>query len=593
MKSFFPAFKPRRRVRTFTLPTVGSQRPCETAVPLPSDFRKKLRALARRHLFLNLGEGSAVWLRLCSALLLAQALADWWLGLPLGVRIVFLLMDLFLLGWLGWRGLYLPWKRRLDLAGAALLAQKSYPELRGALIASVQLADARTASTSGSPALVQALIQETAKAVRMLNFRQAASSRKFWHECGLCAFPTVLALTLAVWSWPASGALLGRIILLPLVLPTKTIVKSLTKDMSVPIGSDVVLSAQAIGVVPRQGRITLTYPGGRTQDVTVIPEGDVTDVFSTTLKNVQRGIRYQFSLNDGKGESHSVRPLEAPAIVSLECRQIWPAYTGLGEQKRDPANLTLLVGSVLKVRVSSSLPLKQARLHLEGLNLEVDMKPVSPDRKMAEGEIPIVSGLTGLSIPLTSDEYISSIKDSVYSIDVVPDKAPVVTLLKPGDESGSVTPFTKAQIECELSEDFGLASISLCYRIEAPPVPGLQDPTPSSDVRRREIPLKEFEPGHTQRIKDVWNLSAESPHWKEGWKVFFWIEAVDNNSATGPSLARTAERQWTILSPEAKRAELAGRLEQDADVLKQISARQEGASKSVGHLLETKSRSQP
>jgi len=593
MKLALPEFNKQKSVVPGGVRPVVNRLPANAVLPLPQEITGKLAALARRHLVLNLGEGGALWLRVCAALLLGQALADWWLNLPFGVRVIFLLLDIGILCWLAWRGLYQPWKKRIHLPGAALLAQKTFPELRGALIASVQLADARTSSTQGSLALVKSLIRQTGQMVRPLDFRKAAPARKFWRAVGLSAIPAVVALALAAWSWPASGVLLARIFLFPVPLPTKTTVVALTKDLSVPAGSDVELSARAAGVVPLQGRVTVTYSGGQVQDVPVGLRSDAADVFSLTLKNVQRGFRYQFVLNDGRGESFNVRPMDAPAITSLECKQTWPAYTGLAELIREPANLSLLAGSKLRVRVSATLPMKRAVLHLAGLNAGGEMKITSPDRRTAEGEIAIVPGLTGFSIALTSEENVQSIKDTVYRIDVLPDEAPGLTLLKPREESGSVTLSSKAPIALEVTEDYGLKSLALCYRIEAPPVPGAQSTAPSAEVRRREFSLKDFQPGSVFLLSDLWDFSAEQPRWQEGWKIIYWFEAMDNNTASELSVTRTSEREWIIVSPEAKRTELAERLRQDAQALKELSTRQEGASKEVGNILETQPAPKP
>lgn len=564
-----------------------------SVIPLPETLTRGLHALARRQLVAGLGEGTAICVSLFFLLIIGQALADWCLNLSVAVRAIFLALDVAVLGRAGYLHLYHPWRKRLGLAGAALLAQKIFPDFRGALIAAVQLANPSGGSTQGARELVDRTIASAAQRLPEKDFRKAIPFRKMWNWTLLALALMGITIGVAWWTWPASRILMQRLVLSSLPLPTNTIVVAVTKDLVVAIGSDVEIAARAQGVVPRKGRLLLMHAGGETENVVLTVDSTLSGRFSFSLKNVQRPLRYQFILNDGTGAVYWVKPSPAPALAKLECQQVWPEYTGLPAQIRDTTDLSLLIGSTLRVQATSTLPLKNAELRVEG-GADVEMKVTGMDRKTVVGELPISSAsLTGFSIALTGADGAVSIQDSLYRVEAVPDQPPVLTFPQQNEETQTITLSSKPVLEFSVSDDYGLKSLALCYRVEAPFVPGQK--SVEDVVNRHEISLQEigFEPGRNIAVHYRWAIADEKPAWREGWKIEYWLEATDNNTLTGPSVVRSPISKWSIISIEDKRSELAERLKQDAQTLKELSTRQENANKKVGDLLESKSHSNP
>src|SRR5262249_38132253 len=134
--------------------------------------------------------------------------ADALLGLPAWVRI-----GLFT-GWLGLGvaallgALILPLSRPLRPEALAALIEEKYPDLGERLPSTVELA-AHPDRASGSPALINLLLQETEVRSHRLDFLQAFPTR---HAQGLAvAAALVLLLTLApALAWPGRYAELGQ-----------------------------------------------------------------------------------------------------------------------------------------------------------------------------------------------------------------------------------------------------------------------------------------------------------------------------------------------------------------------------------------------
>jgi len=63
----------------------------------------------------------------------------------------------------------------------------------------------------------------------------------------------LLVTAVVVLAWPKPPILLQRILLSTVPLPTRTVVVAINRDESVPIGSDLTLSARAVGELPKAG----------------------------------------------------------------------------------------------------------------------------------------------------------------------------------------------------------------------------------------------------------------------------------------------------------------------------------------------------
>ena len=189
-------------------------------LPLPGNLHHRLNALRRRYRMVGMSKGIAMLLGALSLLLLAQALSDWWFDLPWFARAGFLLADLAVLGTIYRRHLHDAVRRRLNLAETALLVEKKWPLLQQSVIAAVQLTEGRSYSTRGSQQLVDTMLEQARARTTNLNFKEVVPLRavRKWLLGGGAA--VLLAVGTALAAWPSSVALIERIFLLNVPLPT-------------------------------------------------------------------------------------------------------------------------------------------------------------------------------------------------------------------------------------------------------------------------------------------------------------------------------------------------------------------------------------
>ena len=133
----------------------------------------------------------------------------------------------------------------------------------------------------------------------------------------------------------------------------------------------------------------------------------------------------------------------------------------------------------------------------------------------------------------TENEHSFTFTDSTrYTLDLLPDKAPVITLLKPrpgsADDKIVATTRKKLHLIIEVSDDYGLGKAWITYRVNHEP-----------QVRRR--PIGTFPPGARNDLFQVqWLIKESLPELKEGDVLTCSIEASDNRvSKAGPNLSQS------------------------------------------------------
>jgi hypothetical protein len=513
------------------------------------------------------------------AILLLQGSVDWLFDLPWSTRLCLAIVDIALLGWLVFQFGIRPWRKRLTLEQAALRAETRWPGLRTSLISAVQLAR----SPEGSGRMVEALIQQVAQRTAKMNFKTAVEAGHLKKLALLAAVLLLAAGGLGWWLAPKSMILLRRLLLSREPLPTQTIVVPVSGDFAIQAGQTIELVAKAQGVIPRAGRVEISYEGKGVQTVGVSPKPADPDTFLLTLPNVQQPLTYRFYLNDGRGPEFNVVLVHGPVLQSVTFEQNYPAYTGLAKTQHSAGNLTLLAGSKLHIEGASDQPLSGAHLHLKGLEQDVDLK-VGGDGKSISGDLQVpAKGLEGFSIILKNTDGIQSQDNALYKVEVTPDKPPEITFATDQPDEGTLVTSMHPRLRFEVHDDFLVKQVTLCCEVtNDDPTKETSDTDPSK-VKR--IPIDVPKPAGALQFNYEWK-DPDPAIWKEGTTINYWIEAVDNNDVTGPGVGQTPKRQWKIISLEEKRKEIADKLRKNAEAIEDISKSQDDLRNNVGDLLK-------
>jgi hypothetical protein len=446
----------------------------------------RLAAVRRKFVAVQIGSGIALALLLASLVLAMVMLIDWWVELPVIARAVGLGVLLAVLAWVVVRYMVWPVVFAPSDDEVALWCESQVPDARSRLISAVQLARTDLSHYGASPSMVQSLLRETDALVEPLDLTGAVRSDGLAKLVSLAALVLVSGGLAFAWGGQSSVDLLLRALLVPgIEVPRKTRVELLVASpMVIARGDAVTISARASGIIPDSGELVIVYASGAQATLPLVPTEQDRTVFSITIENVQQSFAYRAQLNDGRSREASVEAAIRPAVQSIEVWQIYPAYTGLGRQKRPAGDLSLLQGSRLEVNVQANKPARMVspsdpvrnRLRLHGANLDVPLVVDAADRSRLSagaGSTPpgfaVPVGTIGLSVHLVDDLGLTTRDPPVYRVELVPDRAPKLAVTSPSRKEELLTRLGSTLVGFDCSDDFGVERLKLRYEIKSVP----------------------------------------------------------------------------------------------------------------------------
>ena len=333
------------------------------------------------------------------------------------------------------------------------------------------------------------------------------------------------------------------------------------------------------GITPARGRLEVNYRTRRAQEYPLEQNREDYRHFGRTIENVQDDFSYRFLLGDGVSGTFEIKAIPRPTVAIIECVQEYPAYTRLKTAARSPGDLTLLAGSVLKVKATATKDLRLAEIRLVGVASNLAMRIDTGNPRGISGQFAVpAKGLTGFQIVMLDTEEMESRDSAVYRIDVLPDKAPPVRLTYPDRKEELVTRQASMLIGFDAQDDFEIAKVRLKFKTSA--VDGGAEKFVDLDLGN--------EPIQRLRRRFEWKIAEALPGLGEGSVIEYWIEAEDNNNVTGPGLGSSEHQLARVVSESEKRADLLNRAGDYLGSISDVAADQEKLNKTLGALIRAK-----
>jgi hypothetical protein len=325
--------------------------------------------------------------------------------------------------------------------------------------------------------------------------------------------------------------------------------------------------------------VEVKFRSRRGQEFPLEQNRDNKSNFARTLENVQDDFTYRFYLGDGVSPTFQVKAIPRPTVSSIECRQEFPAYVGRPPQDRSLGDLSLLAGSVLKLKVTATKDLQSAAIQLAGVDSHIAMagSPSNPREWTGQFSIP-AKGLSGFQIQMLDTEKMESRDSAVYRVDVLPDKVPTVRILKPDRKEELVTRVATVPVQFEARDDFAIARITLHYKV---------DKLNEGAEKKIELDLEDQLPRQI-RPTYLWNIGSISPDLSEGHLIEYWLTVEDNNDVTGPGIGSSDHQMAKVVSQEQKRDDLLSRAGDYLGSISDVASDQEKLNKSLGQIIKAK-----
>ena len=561
-------------------PPAAPSAPPDSRLPdAAREIAARIRQVRGKHGRTVLWRGLGMAATVLCGWLVTETVTDFFTNLPWLGRLAFFVVGVGGAGALLWRfGIRLWWRRMPDEA-VALMVERALPEFRSRFIAAVQLAKA--ADGSASPSLVRALMAETTAMAAQMRFDKVVPTgpTKKWLRHALCAL--VVTGGLAVYGGHRTVPLVLRACLFTIPVPRQTQIVDVSGERIIAIGDDLRLEAGARGIVPAKGKLRVKTAKGKPQEFDLAANVDKPGSFARVLQSVQEPFDYVIALGDAESPSFHVKVKPRPSVASVECRQVWPAYTQLPPQRRALGDLKILAGSKLTLKVKASTAVRAGEIRLVGPDRDKPVKtaplqPAGDDKTLLGGEVLIpTEGVTGMTLQLVDEDGVESRGAAVYHIDVVQDAPPTVKIVWPDRREILLTREATALISFEAKDDFGVAKVRLHYAVD------WVEKGPDKTI---DLDLGGALPKAVTRRFD-WKVGAIVPHVEEGSVIDYWFEVIDANNVTGPGIGTAEHYQARIVSEAEKRADLANRLSDAMEGLNGVRQGQEELNAKLGEII--------
>jgi hypothetical protein len=482
-------------------------------------------------------------------MILLDFLVDWLFEMPGAGRLMLLLGNLAVLGWMAYRR----WWRYLkpyDAARVALQVEHRHPYLKSILVSYVQLDERAAMDAYVSPALIRALRRQAIEVTDPLDFKKIVNYLEL-KRIFLFSILFVGVFAAGSVNWPEYFRALAHRMFDPtsnVRYPTRTQIESLTSDLTVRKGDPVALSARATGWVPQRGAVHVRRVGGSAWQKVEVPlagDREFTRLFGSD--EAYESFEYYFRIGDASSQKYTVTVVPPP-VVRGTIHLKFPEYTHLRESDIDGLNLegSILEGTEMQWRLQCDAPVAKADMLIYRERNKVEPLPMklSPDGLNAELPKPLkAAGTFSYRFRWTREPNYVYEEDVEHIVPVKFDGPPRITLLKPPARSREEVDDLKATIYKTLAlsyvadDDYGLSEVCIVYRING------------GDAQR--APLEDPNLLVVRKVqKYPWTLKEAIPTLKEGDFLTFHIEVTDTyNGDNGlEHTKRSEERRVSILS---------------------------------------------
>jgi hypothetical protein len=211
-----------------------------------------------------------------------------------------------------------------------------------------------------------------------------------------------------------------------------------------------------------------------------------------------------------KSPTYALKVVDLPYVQKLELELHFPAYTGLSPRKiEDGGDLAVLKGTEVRVKVTPTMTARGGQILVHDA-LKVPLT-VSADGTLAGAFTADKDGFYRFELDAPSGEHVKA--SPQYTIDVLTDQTPTVSISKPGRDT-SASPIEEVFVEARAEDDFGVRDLELVYSVNGSAEKSIR----LFDGKSR---LSEVTAGHTFYLEEL--------DVKPGDFVSYYARAADND----------------------------------------------------------------
>ena len=392
----------------------------------------------------------------------------------------------------------------------ALYIEEREPSLGMALASATGLGEAG----ERSPGLERGLLERTLAACRAIDGGRHVDAARLRRNALLVAL-AIATMVLAGYVLPPNLRFAFGLLYLPQTGGAAANPYALTVepgDVMVSKGADQLIVARAEGFEPEAIELeTRSGDGDAWRSAAMVPGAD-TQSFEMFLFDLARDTEYRVAAEGLRSSVFRIEVRELPSVERIDLTYHYPARLALPPKTVvDGGDIRAIRGSRVAVTVVPSEDVDNATLVLGG-------HEARPMQRGEDGswrtELAIdEEGHYRIDLPYGGDAQVAASPN--YAIEVLPDRAPAVTLSRFGRDS-KVTSVEEAFIEVTGHDDVNVATLELVYAIN-------DRPEQSVVLYRGEEAQSNVTAGHT--------IALENEELEPGDLIAFYARAADSNDA--------------------------------------------------------------
>ncbi|MHC4847629.1 MAG: hypothetical protein ACYTEG_04160 [Planctomycetota bacterium] len=336
------------------------------------------RGLARlrgrvRSLLLLYGSSRAI-VFLVSALVVLFV-ADYMLRLPLGVRRLTFTLLVGSLAVVLYRRLVAPLRRPLHDATLAARVEERFPLLENRLVSSLAFLDAETdPENSDSPALMRAVVAETADLAPAIKFNEVARSRTPLRWAAGAGAMIIFALLLVTAQPALARTFFERDLLLrDISWPRRTTLAVVDMQpgqvREVTLHHDTLIAVRAEGAIPDRLELRYRERGDNRPPAEIVELSPSAEDPSLFTYNLHVDADYEFTVtggDDDRADLYRIKALTPPSVVQLELACTYPDYLGREPDVKTDGDQRVPEGTRIELRATVNMELRSAMLVVAG-----------------------------------------------------------------------------------------------------------------------------------------------------------------------------------------------------------------------------------
>jgi hypothetical protein len=303
------------------------------------------------------------------------------------------------------------------------------------------------------------------------------------------------------------GELIGGAAPRILVSPGDTVVRR---------GTDLTLTARAVGFLPADMVLHADFGGGRRQQapMSALGEGE----YGFVLVGLTDDVDYYVAARDLSSARHRVVVADLPRVTGVELAYRFPEWTGLGREAQADGDVTALPGTEVAVAAQTDAPLAEAFLVVNGepVDMRVDGSSAAAGFRVTEAG--------SWHVAVRHQGELARISER-YRIELAEDRAPEVAYVWPGQDR-QATAIEEVVLGFEAGDDYGVEALTLRYAVNG--------------GAWQEVPLQAEEAGAREHLLALETVTAAEPEGarrlQAGDVISFYAEARDHTRATRTAL---------------------------------------------------------